>query len=68
VLKAGVIKFTTTKMTATARTVAIDCMFRPLQSTMKFYSEIFFISFDYVLEHKTLKRVKLRQYNDIQRL
>jgi len=58
VLKEVVITFTT-KMKATTRTATIGCMFRPLQITLKPYTEIFVISFGYVLEHKTLKRVKL---------
>jgi hypothetical protein len=53
-----VIIFTTTERTAT-RTVAIGCMFRLLHITMKSYTEIFVISFGYVLGHKTLKTIKL---------
>lgn len=59
VVKDGVIIFATTKITATTRTAAIGCIFRPLQITLKSYTEIFVINFGYVLELKTLKRVKL---------
>jgi hypothetical protein len=66
VVMAGVVISRTTGRTATK--TAIGCMCRPLQITMKSYTEIFVISFGYVLEHKILKIVKLHQYNNLPRL
>jgi hypothetical protein len=53
---------------ATRRTTAIGCMCQPLQITVKSYTEIFVTSFGYVLEHKILKIITLRQCNDLPRL